>query len=90
MNKSELINELSKVSKLTKKDCNLCLNALTSVVESSLSKGENITLAGFGKFELKNKKSRNSYNPYLKKTVKIPAKLVPTFRAGKKLKEAIS
>ena len=70
MNKAELINELSKTSKLTKKDCTSCLNALTEVVSTALGKGENISLTGFGKFEVKNKRARNSYNPYLKKIVK--------------------
>ena len=89
MNKSELITELSKVSKLTKKDCNACLDALTQVVSKSLSKGENVTLTGFGKFEVKNKKARNSFNPHLRKTVLLPASKLPSFKAGKNLKEAV-
>lgn len=89
MNKSELITELSKTSKLSKKDCTSMLNALTSVVGNTLSKGENISLSGFGKFEVKNKSARNSYNPYLKKIVKLPAKSMPTFKAGKTLKDAV-
>lgn len=90
MNKSELIREISKVSRLTKKDCTTCLNALTSVVSKELGRGENITLSGFGKFEVKNKRARNSYNPYLKKTVRLPSKLIPTFKPGKNLKDAVS
>lgn len=89
MNKSELITELSKTSKLTKKDCATCLNALTNVVSRELRRGENITLSGFGKFEVKKKQSRNSYNPYLKKTIKLPAKLIPSFKPGKNLKDAV-
>lgn len=89
MNKSQLITELSKTSKLTKKDCTSCLNALTKVVLTTLGKGENISLTGFGKFEVKNKRARNSYNPYLKKMVKLPARLTPTFKPGKNLKDAV-
>ncbi len=89
MNKTELVTELSKVCKLTKKDCNACLNALTNVVSKSLSRGENITLTGFGKFEVKNKKARNSFNPHLRKTVLLRAKKLPVFKAGKNLKEAV-
>ena len=89
MNKSELIAELSKVSKLTKRDCRVCLEALTGVVSDKLSSGENIILSGFGKFEVKNVCARNSYNPYLKKMVKLPSKLVPSFKPGKNLKESV-
>lgn len=89
MNKAELINELSKTSKLTKKDCTSCLNALTEIVSTALRKGENISLMGFGKFEVKNKRARNSYNPYLKKIVKVPSRLMPTFKPGKNLKDAV-
>ena len=89
MNKSELVSELSKVSKLTKKDCKACLEALTNVVSNKLSSGENIVLSGFGKFEVRNIQARNSYNPYLKKLVKLPSKIVPVFKPGKKLKESV-
>ncbi len=89
MNKAELVTELSKVCKLTKKDCNMCLNALTSVVSKSLSRGESINLTGFGKFEVKNKKARNSFNPHLRKTVLLKARKTPNFKAGKNLKEAV-
>ena len=89
MNKSELITELSKVSKLTKRDCKICLEALTSVVSNKLSSGENIILSGFGKFEVKNVGERNGYNPYLKKMVKLPSKIVPAFKPGKKLKDSV-
>ena len=89
MNKSELITELSKVSKVTKRDCKSYLEALTSVVSHKLSSGENVILLGFGKFEVKNISARNSYNPYLKKMVKLPSKLVPAFKPGKKLKESV-
>ena len=89
MNKTELISELSKVSKLTKSECKSCIEALTNVVSSRLSSGENIILSGFGKFEVRNICARNSYNPYLKKMVKLPPKTVPSFKPGKKLKESV-
>ncbi len=90
MNKIELIKELSKDTKLTQKDCCLCLNALTEIVEKTLKKGDNINLVGFGKWEVKQRPSRNSYNPILKKQVKLPACKMPVFKAGKCLKRAIS
>ena len=90
MNKMELIKELSKDTKLTQKDCTLCLNALTQLVEKTLKRGDNINLVGFGKWEVKQRKSRNTYNPVLKKQVKLPATKLPVFKAGKCLKRAIS
>ncbi len=89
MNKAELVNEISKLSRLTKKDCNSCINALTQVVSTSLKRGDNISLTGFGKFEVKNRKSRNSYNPVARRTIRLPASKVPHFKPGKTLKEFV-
>lgn len=90
MNKTELIKNLSEESRLTQKDCTIVLNALTNLVGKTLSKGENITLVGFGKWEVKHRKSRRSYNPITKKQVSLPATKLPVFKAGKSLKQAIS
>lgn len=88
MNKSELVYELSRVTNLTLKDCNKCLSALTKVVIDTLNSGGNINLTGFGKFEVRHKKARNSFNPVLKKIVKLPAKNLAYFKPGKALREA--
>ena len=53
MNKTEFVKEISKKSKLTQKDCNNCLNAITKIIENSLKRGDNINLGCFGKFEVK-------------------------------------
>ncbi len=90
MNKMELIKSLSAESKLTQKDCALCLNALTNLVGKTLKSGENVSLVGFGKWEVKHRKSRKSYNPITKKQIKLPASKLPVFKAGKSLKQAIS
>lgn len=90
MNKSELIKELSKKCSLTQKDCNNCLNALMGLVKSTLKNGDDINLVGFGKFDVKNKNARTTYNPITKSKITIPASKLPYFKAGKGLKEAIS
>lgn len=90
MNKTELIKSLSRDSSLSQKDCMTMLNALTNLVGETLSKGENVTLVGFGKWEVKHRKSRNAYNPITKKQVSLPATKLPVFKAGKSLKQAIS
>lgn len=89
MNKSELIKELSSKCKLTQKECYNCLNALTSVVQQTLKKGDSINLIGFGKFDVRQTSNRISYNPHTKTKVMISGKKVPYFKAGKSFKEAI-
>lgn len=89
MNKSQLVKSMSKKSKLTQKDCKVCLEALTKIIEQSLKTGENINLVGFGKFDIKYRNSRNLFNPYTKKNIMLPASKMPVFKPGKTLKEAI-
>ena len=90
MNKTEFIRELSKKSKLTQKDCSNCLNAITQLVSQTLKKGGNVSLLGFGKFEVKHRKARRSFNPQTRKQIMLPASRIPKFKPGKALKTAIS
>ncbi len=90
MNKSQLVKEVSSVCKLTQKECYSCLTALTEVIQTSLKKGEGINLVGFGKFDVKNRSKRLSYNPHTKTKVMLSSKKVPYFKAGKGLKNAVS
>lgn len=90
MNKQEFVKELSAKSNLTQKDCYNCLNALTSLVSQTLKRGDNVTLVGFGKFEVKHRSERMSYNPQTRKKMRIPATKSPAFKPGKAFKEAIS
>jgi len=90
MNKAQFVKELSQKSKLTQKDCAACLNALTEIVAKTLKQGDNINLVGFGKFQVKHKNARKSFNPQTKKQVMLPASRVPQFKPGKAFKEAVS
>ena len=87
MNKSEFVSEIAKKSNLTKKDCSMCLSAITQIIQDALKHGDNINLVGFGKFEVKHRAKRVSFNPQTKKLTTIKAKKVPSFKA---LKTAIS
>lgn len=89
MNKTEFVKEISKKSKLTQKDCALCLNAITTIIQSTLKHGDSINLVGFGKFEVKHRMARKSFNPQTKRVNLIPATNVPTFKAGKTLKSVV-
>lgn len=89
MNKTEFVKEISKQSKLTQKDCNSCLKAITMIIQNSLKKGEDINLVGFGKFEVKHRMERRGYNPQTKKISIIPASKTPNFKPGKTLKSVV-
>lgn len=89
MNKAQFVKELSKKAKLTQKDCANCLNALTDLVSQTLKKGDSVSLIGFGKFEVKHRRARKSYNPQTKRQMLLPANSVPHFKPGKGLKQAV-
>ena len=87
MNKEELVAEISKKSKVTQ---NEVLSALIETVQKTVSKGKKVTLVGFGTFEPRKRAARNGRNPQTGKEIKIPAKTVPVFSAGKKFKEVVN
>ena len=89
MNKTEFVKEISKKSKMTQKDCNNCLNAITQIIQKSLKNGDNINLVGFGKFEVKHRMARKSYNPQTRKVSMLPESKVPSFKPGKQLKNVV-
>ncbi len=90
MNKNELIEELSDKTGFTKSDTQKFVNAYVDVVSKTLKKGNEVQLVGFGTFRVAKRKARTGRNPQTGKALKIPAKKVPAFRAGKSLKEAVN
>ena len=90
MNKADLISAVAQQSGLTKKDSEIAIDALVSVVEESLSNGEKVVLVGFGTFETKNRAERKGRNPQTKETITIPASKAPVFKAGKALKDKVN
>ncbi len=89
MNKTELIAAIAEKAELSKKDAEKALNAFTATVTDALKNGEAVTLVGFGSFEVKERAARTGRNPQTKETIKIPAKKLPVFKAGKALKDAV-
>jgi len=87
--KSDLIEVLAKKVKCSKKASGECLNALLDEVKASLKKGQDVVLTGFGTFRVSKRKARIGRNPQTGKSLKIPAKKVPVFKAGKDLKKAV-
>ena len=90
MNKEELIAEISKKAKVSKKDAALVLSATLESIQTSVKKGNKVTLVGFGTFSSKKRAARNGRNPQTGKTIKIAAKNVPAFTAGKAFKTLLS
>lgn len=89
MNKEELVQEVSKKAKVTQKEAADVVNALMDTIEKTVAKGKKVTLVGFGTFESRKRAARTGRNPQTGKEIKIAAKTVPAFSAGKKFKEAV-
>ena len=89
MNKEELVQEVAKKAKVTQKEAVEVLNSFIETVQKSVSKGQKVTLVGFGTFESRKRAARTGRNPQTGKEIKIAAKTVPAFSAGKKFKEMV-
>ncbi|PAV06585.1 hypothetical protein CBG25_05640 [Arsenophonus sp. ENCA] len=90
MNKTELINQIAEKADLTKKDSEKVLNAFIETVTEALKAGDDVQLVGFGSFQVKQRAARDGRNPKTGETLKIAAANVPSFKAGKTLKDAVN
>ncbi len=89
MNKEELVKEIAKKSKVSQKAVADILAATLDTIEKAVKKGNKVTLVGFGTFEARKRAARTGRNPQTGATLKIAAKKVPAFSAGKKFKELV-
>ena len=89
MNKGELIAKIAEAG-LSKKDSETALNATIAAIGDALAKGESVQLIGFGTFGVKERAAREGRNPRTGEVVKIKASKVPTFKAGKALKDKVA
>ncbi len=90
MTKAELIDAIAANGDYSKKDAEKALKTVVDTITASLTKGEKISLVGFGTFEVKERAAKTAINPRTKETINVPAKKVPTFKAGKGLKDAVA
>ena len=86
MNKEELVKEVSKKAKVSQKATTDVVAAILETIEKSVAKGKKVTLVGFGTFEARKRAARTGRNPQTGAELKIAAKTVPAFTAGKKFK----
>lgn len=89
MTKSDLIARVADVAGMTKVDAGKAVDAVASVVTSSLKRGEKVTWTGFGTFEVRSRAARMGRNPQTGAPLHIPASKTPAFKAGKSLKDAV-
>jgi len=87
--KQELIKLLSEKTKKSQKDSAEFIDAFIEIVSDSLSQEKEVSITGFGKFYVSKRAAREGTNPQTKEKIQIPATKVPSFKAGKGLKEKI-
>ena len=87
MNKEELVKEISKKADISQRLAGEILDTTIESIEKAVSKGKKVTLVGFGTFEPRKRAARTGRNPRTGAELKIAAKVVPAFTAGKKFKE---
>lgn len=90
MNKQQLVEAMMKKTGTTKKAAEDAVNAFISTIEDALKQGDKVSLVGFGVFGTKERAARSGVNPRTGAKIKIPAKMVPYFKPGKKFKELIN
>lgn len=90
MNRKELVDALATKTGSTKADADRNIAALIDIITTTLKKGDNVALVGFGTFEVRKRAARNGRNPATGAALKIKASKAPTFKAGATLKAAVN
>ena len=90
MNKKDLIATVAKKTKLKTAEAAKAVEAVFDTVMKEVSKGNDVRLIGFGSFTSIKRKARQGRNPRTGAALKIPAKKLPKFKAGKEFREAVS
>jgi len=89
MNKGELIDAMAADTGLTKTQSAACLDSMMTSIRKVLKKGDKVTLVGFGTYSVSKRAARTGRNPQTGKAIKIAAKNVVKFKAGKELSAAV-
>ena len=90
MNKEELVKAVAEKAKVSQKQSAEVIAAVLETVQKTVAKGKKVTLVGFGTWEARKRAARTGRNPQTGKELKIPAKTVPAFSAGKKFKTIVN
>lgn len=90
MNKSELIDAIAEGADISKASAGRALESAIEAVTGALKKGDQVSLVGFGTFSVKHRPARTGRNPQTGAEIKIAASNVPSFKAGKALKDSVN
>jgi DNA-binding protein HU-beta len=91
MNKADFISAVAAAAELSKTDAANAVDAFIHVVKTELKKKDgSISLVGFGTFQVRKRAARQGRNPRTGATIKIKASKIPSFKAGKALKDAVN
>ncbi|MCR6700521.1 MAG: HU family DNA-binding protein [Dokdonella sp.] len=90
MNKAEFVSAVAEAAGLSKADGERAVEAVFNVVKKALKAGDSVSLVGFGTFQVRKRAARSGRNPRTGDTIKIKASKVPSFKAGKALKDALN
>jgi integration host factor subunit beta len=90
MTKAELIDEVSKVVEMTRKDSETIVETIFDSIVNSLHKGEKIEIRGFGSFRTRQRQPRVGRNPKTGSRVEVPSKRIPYFKPSKELRDLVN
>ncbi|MED5524101.1 nucleoid-associated protein HU-beta [Gallaecimonas pentaromativorans] len=90
MNKSQLIDKIAAGADISKAAAARALDAFTDAVTESLKDGDSVALVGFGTFAVRERAARSGRNPQTGATINIAAAKIPSFKAGKALKDSVN
>lgn len=90
MTKADLIGIVAAKTELSKKDSDKAVTAVIDAITEALVAGDKVSLVGFGAFEVKTRGPRKGINPRTKEEITIAASKLPSFKAGKALKDAVA
>jgi integration host factor subunit beta len=90
LTKAELVEEVARVTQLTKKQAEEIVNTVFLTIVDSLRDGRKIELRGFGSFRIRSRGARVGRNPKTGERVEVPPKRIPYFKPGKELKEQLN
>ena len=90
MNKNDLVKVVAEKTELSQKDVMEVMDTFVAEIINSLKAGEEVAIAGFGKFVAKKRAPRTSINPRTKEAVEVPSCMAPSFKAGKAFKDALN
>ncbi len=90
MNKGDLVNKIAEECEMSKAAADKAVNSMLKTITSAVSTGDKVALIGFGTFSVTNRAAREGRNPQTGKTMRIPAKKIVKFKAGKNLADAVN